>query len=438
MTGGDRGRAGNDRVPAGGSGDTPEEAAQSGGATTPGWLTDSGRFRRIGSALNWVADRVVVVGADPAGAVAAMAAGIRSEQDVVTVIAPLDAFDDWSVVATVLPIAVPPGSRARVAVPGTAGGLAGRLARELTATLDAPRTELLLVPGGSLFAVDGWLRHTPDGVTAPAGLRIPRPPWEEDVDACCAAAATAPGELVLLPVPAGMWLFRHPAGTPMPELDDIAYGVPVDPARPLLLVGRPGQPEPGEEVLSAVLDGLPPRLRRHLVLAPYGSATVTARVAAKLAREVDHPVAVRTRPPIAAEGNTPADPVEGTTGVPVPAIQRVLVLREPPTRAGDADSRSALPDGPAPPAAGMGGSGSVAFEPGGSAPDGPASPVAPGTGAEAVHLVRLPVGPRSSSGAGAPDATAWLGETTVPLPVGPPPVRPSPFRVLARHSVRWS
>ncbi|WP_433533068.1 discoidin domain-containing protein [Micromonospora sp. CA-263727] len=277
----------------------------SGDRDRAGWLTDTGRFRRIGSALNWVGERVVVVGGDPAGRVPAMAAGLSAEPDVVTVIGPLDADDDRSVIETVLPIAVPPGSRARVVVPGAGATLAGRLARELTAVLDAPRTQVLLVPGGSLFAVDGWLRHTPDGTVTPAGRRSPEPRWERDVDEFCAAEATAAGELTLLPIPAGMWLFRHSPDRSGPDLDDIVYGVPADPTRPLLVVGRPGQPDPSDDELGALLHRLAPRLRRRLVLAPYGSATPAVAVAAKLARADAHPVTVRTGLPVLASDGRP-------------------------------------------------------------------------------------------------------------------------------------
>ncbi|WP_432049430.1 discoidin domain-containing protein [Verrucosispora sp. NA02020] len=273
-----------------------------GAESNPESLADSSRFRKLGSALNWVGDRVAVVGADPTGAVAAAATGLAAERDVVTVVGPLDTAEDWAFVETVLPIAVPPGSRARVAVAGAAGrGLAGRLARELTATLDVPRAEVLLVPGGSLFAVDGWLRHTPDGVASPAGHRSPQPPWENDVDKLC--AATRPGELVLLPVPAGMWLFGRLPGTPMPDYDDPAYGVPMDADRPVLLIGRPGQPEPEADAIVEFLDRLPSRLRQQLVLASYGSVTTTAAAATSLARETGVPVQVHTGlPALTPEG----------------------------------------------------------------------------------------------------------------------------------------
>ncbi|MER5455600.1 discoidin domain-containing protein [Micromonospora sp. NPDC002389] len=301
---------------------SPPEPAGPGAESNPESLADSSRFRKLGSALNWVGDRVAVVGADPAGVLTAAATGLVAEPDVVTVIGPLDSAEDWSFVETVLPIAVPPGGRGRIAVAGAAGrGPVGRLARELTATLDVPRAEVLLVPGGSLFAVDGWVRHTPDGVASPAGHRSPQPSWEDDVDELC--AATYPGELVLLPVPAGMWLFRRLPGTPMPDYDDPAYGVPMDADRPVLLVGRPGQPEPEADAVVEFLDRLPSPLRQQLVLASYGAVTTAATAATSLARESGAPVQVHTGlPSLTPDGRPTSLAVDhsGATWEPVATV----------------------------------------------------------------------------------------------------------------------
>ncbi|MEU4645398.1 discoidin domain-containing protein [Micromonospora sp. NPDC023814] len=298
--------------------------------TAPGWLTDTGAFRRIGSALHWVGDRVAVVGGDPAAA--EIAAELPAEPDAVTVVAPLDTADDVAVVEAVLPIAVPPGSRARVAMPGMGSAgreLAGRLARELTATVETPDGDLVLVPGGSLFAADGWLRHTPDGAATLAGRRSPRPRWEDDVDRLCADAhALAPGHRVL-PLPAGIWLLPDPPGTPLPGLDDPAYSVPMDVARPVLLVGRPGHPEPPEEAIRAVVGGLPSGARRRLVLAPYGPGTTTAAAAAHLAGEAGHPVQVRTGLPVLAADGRPTSVAVDASGAAWEPLATALVF--PPT-----------------------------------------------------------------------------------------------------------
>ena len=292
------------------TGDHLPEAADGGGrpraTTSPGWLADTGAFRRIGSALHWVGDRVAVVGDDPAAT--AIAAELPAEPDAVTVVAPLASADDVSVVEAVLPIAVPPGSRARLAMPGMGAAgreLAGRLAQELTATVETPSRDLVLAPGGALFAADGWLRHTPDGAAVLAGRRSPEPRWEDDVDRLCGDAhALAPGHL-LLPLPAGIWLLPHMPDTPLPDLDDPAYSIPMDGARPVLLVGRPGQPEPPEEAIRAVVGGLASRVRRRLVLAPYGPGTTTAAAAAQLAAETGQPVLVHTGLPVLAADGRP-------------------------------------------------------------------------------------------------------------------------------------
>ncbi|BCB86522.1 discoidin domain-containing protein [Phytohabitans suffuscus] len=268
---------------------------------SPSWLTDTGRWRRIGSALHWVGDRVAVVGADPDGAVAAMAAEFAPEPDVVTVLGRLDMDDDGSLVEAVWPIAVPPGSRGRLAVGGAGApesGMGARLASELTATVIAPRSDVLLAPGGSIFAVDGWMRYDASGSTTSAGRRTPAPEWESDVDAVLAHPPY--GALVVLPVPAGLWIFPDLPGTPPPNLDDLAYSVPVHRTRPVLLIGRPGFPAPGEEAIVAVARALPPPLRRRLVLAPYGPVLGTAPAAARLAREDGHPVTVATGIPVLA------------------------------------------------------------------------------------------------------------------------------------------
>ncbi|WP_244200610.1 hypothetical protein [Micromonospora arborensis] len=261
-----------------------------------GWLTGSGQWSGIGSALNWIGDRVAVVGPDPGGVVAAMAAGVPAEPGVVTVIGLLDDRDDaWSVVEAVLPIAVPPGSRGRLAVADAGApevGPALRLARELTATIIAPRTDVLLVPGGSLFAVDGWLRYDASGGSDPAGRRTPRPEWEARVEELRVPEGIGNG-LSLLPIPAGVWLFPQEPGTPAPDLDDPAYGIPLDAERPVLLIGRPGQPDVSEEVIRAVVRALPGPL-----LAPYGSVASTIDAATSLAREDGRPIIVTTGVPV--------------------------------------------------------------------------------------------------------------------------------------------
>ncbi|MER7169046.1 hypothetical protein ABT336_23635, partial [Micromonospora sp. NPDC000207] len=289
---------------------------------------DPAWHRRLGSALNWVGDRVAVVGADPAGAVAAGAAGLPTEPGVVTVVSPLTRDDDWSVVEMVLPIAVPPGSRARLAVADAAGRkLAGRLARELTATVDAPQGDLLLVPGGSLFAVDGWWRHTVDGATAEVGRRCPLPDWEGDLDALCADPGDSP-ELTLVPVPAGIWAYPAQGEASAPELDDPAYDIPMDVAGPVLVVGRPGHPEPTVAAVAALLDRIPPSVRQRLVLVPYGAATAMVEAGAALAREAGHEVHLRTGlPALTPDGRAASRVVDGTgvgaglgTGLVLPPV----------------------------------------------------------------------------------------------------------------------
>jgi hypothetical protein len=93
----------------------------------------------------------------------------------------LDERTDWPMVENILRTAVPPGGRCRLAVAGAAGlARVAKLAEVLAIEMIAPRGDVLLVPGASLFAVHPWWLHT--GGARPAG-RTPMPKWEADVDA---------------------------------------------------------------------------------------------------------------------------------------------------------------------------------------------------------------------------------------------------------------
>nr|WP_221382700.1 discoidin domain-containing protein [Actinoplanes polyasparticus] len=263
--------------------------------------------------VTWISECVGVVGNDPA--VAEAAARLAADPTAVTVIGPRDGDDIWPSVEAALPIMVPPGGRARIVV-ADAGrperGFAARLARELSGPVVAPRGDVVLVPGGTLFAPYGWFEYTAAGEHRPAGRRAPRPRWEADVDR---ASSDGPGRVIVRPVPAGLWIFTADPDAPMPDLSDLAYSVPMDDARPVLLIGRPGHPEPADEDVLALVDQLPPALRSRLVLAPYGPAVGTPGLAASLARRLSVPVDVSTGLPmltfdgrlVSLAGSVPAD-----------------------------------------------------------------------------------------------------------------------------------
>ncbi|MEV5539841.1 hypothetical protein AB0L13_23580 [Saccharopolyspora shandongensis] len=123
----------------------------------------------------------------------------------------------------------------------------------------APTGELVVVPGGSVFAVGnsggaGWNRFRRGAQSAPAGYRLPRPGWE----AMLPAASHLEGDLVFEHVPAGLLVrnvrSRHTGS------DDPAWGVPVDARHPLVLLGCPGEDDLPQEPLVAGLRRLPPQL----------------------------------------------------------------------------------------------------------------------------------------------------------------------------------
>jgi hypothetical protein len=261
------------------------------------------------AALHWLSDTLVVVGPDEDGAIAAVASRLPPEPGVVTVVAELVGPDDWDVLTEVLPIAVPPGSATRLCVSGVASPAAsGRapaavLASVLQADVLAPAGRLLLVPGGALFAVDGWRRYDGQGLIARTGRRAPRPAWEAAVDG---AAGRAGRGLVATPIPAGVWVHRADPGA---RLDELPYSVPVDPRRPLLVLGRPGTPAPDPGEVDRLVAALP----ASTLVAPYGTTGHAGAVlVARLVRQWQALVEVATGlPTLDASGklvHTSVDP----------------------------------------------------------------------------------------------------------------------------------
>ncbi|WP_326550886.1 discoidin domain-containing protein [Micromonospora sp. NBC_01813] len=230
--------------------------------------------------LRWLSDTVAIVGAPDDGAIAEMARSIPTVAGVVTVVGHLGRPQAWQAVAEALPIAVPPRTSALLAVAGagapddTGRVPAAVLAEQLGSDVLAPAGRLLLVPGAALFAVDGFRRFAPAAEPVAAGLRHPTPGWAADIDAL--PAGGDPG-LVRVAIPAGVWVHPHVPDLAAPGLDDLAYAIPVDVDRPVLLVGRPGCPPPEVDEVLAVVDALPARLRTRLIVVPYGSGAQVCR-----------------------------------------------------------------------------------------------------------------------------------------------------------------
>jgi hypothetical protein len=204
----------------------------------------------------------------------------------------------------------------RLVVSGAGSGaadrpaLAQRIADAWGLGVIAPGGSALLVPGGTLFVPDapepsgGWQLFQPGTEPTPLGARHPAPGWQTAFAAL--PAHTAAGHAVR-PVPAGVLL--QPPGTPPPVPGDLCYAVPVDTARPTVLVGVPG-PGGGARIpaddLAALLAALPPAVRDHIRVAP-GAEGDLLPVVQQVTGALDIEVEVLTGPPLAVRATTPAD-----------------------------------------------------------------------------------------------------------------------------------
>ncbi|MDR7274278.1 hypothetical protein [Catenuloplanes atrovinosus] len=318
--------------------------------TLPGHLFPTAPRRGTASALNWVGEHLAVVGPDPGGAITSMASLLPAEPGVVTVVGQLAGPADWALITEVLPIAVPPGAAARLAVSGAGmstakGAPAADLAAQLQADVYAPNGQLLLVPGGGMFAVDEWRWFTADGQVRQGGRRHPRPAWEAEADMLVRHAT--PG-IRAYAIPAGIWLFADVPGMPDPDLDDLVLAVPMDMERVTVVIGRPGTPPPGVDACLSVIEALDP----SMVLAPYGgTATEALRIAEIIAERWDRPVEIATGLPTLDDEyrlvSVAVDPDGGSWWTP-PVSRLRCVPGVPPAPAGRldllADLRPAGPD----------------------------------------------------------------------------------------------
>jgi hypothetical protein len=164
---------------------------------------------------------------------------------------------------------------ARTGSQGPSGGppLAARLADRLGVGVVAPDGEMIALRGGELFSAGvnaGWLGFAPGRRPEWNGPRYPAPPWQDALQ----SARPSPRPRVrhrtssATPTPAGLWL-RVDGAAPLP-LVDLGFGVPVEPARPVILVGAPGEPLPDLAELADLIDTMPATLRETIVVAPYG------------------------------------------------------------------------------------------------------------------------------------------------------------------------
>ena len=170
-------------------------------------------------------------------------------------------------------------STVRLALSGAGGdrpgrpAMAQRLADAWGIEVIAPAAGVMIVPGGSLFALGtdppepGWRSFRPGMKPTPLGRRSPAPLWQSALARL--SGQTAQG-WVVEQVPAG--IFVRPGG--VPRAGNLCYAVPVDGDHLTVLVG--GSESDDTEIpaqdLAALLVALPETTRSGVRLAPCGSA----------------------------------------------------------------------------------------------------------------------------------------------------------------------
>jgi hypothetical protein len=212
--------------------------------------------------------------------------------------------------------------------------LARRIADAWKLTVVAPAGDVLLMPGGMLFAhvADGdaqWWSFAPDSEPTPLGPRWPAPTWSTGGSAAVGVRAASPGEpastdvaapqggpvptgaaappgrSTLTAVPAGLLVQR--AGTPPPVPGDLAYAVPAVHDRPSILVDA-GVTATGLVTALSSLTARPEWRRHPLHLVPVGARDLLP-LGQAVARDLEVDVEVLTGPPVnVAEAHHDAGP----------------------------------------------------------------------------------------------------------------------------------
>jgi hypothetical protein len=109
------------------------------------------------------------------------------------------------------------------------------------------------------------------------------PPWRSLLPDDLPAAVTR--------TPAGLWV-RRPGGPPAGPADP-GFTVPPTGGRPVLLIGRPGEPAPAVAAVAGLVDTLSPELRDRWVLVPYGPMPAGEAVGQQLADRLGRTVRAR-------------------------------------------------------------------------------------------------------------------------------------------------
>ncbi len=194
--------------------------------------------------------------------------------------------------------------------------LAQRIADAWETVVVAPSGDVVLAPGGTLFARPGdrsdgdlepqWLSFARGTRPKPLGSRWPAPAWQSALG----DLGIPDGPCELTHVPAGVLV--RPAGSPEPGPGDLPYAIPAHPERPSVLVGLPDTPRVAAADLVAALSGAASgtELRRHpLRLVPSGGGDLLP-LGQTVARELRLDVEVLTGLPV----DLAYDPGEETDG----------------------------------------------------------------------------------------------------------------------------
>ncbi|GAB2800277.1 hypothetical protein GCM10027176_00320 [Actinoallomurus bryophytorum] len=215
--------------------------------------------------------------------------------------------------------------------PSGAPAVAARLADRLGVGVLAPDGELIALRGGELFSAGrgaGWLGFHRDGPPEWTGPRYPAPAWQAALPRELGSAkprglsrfrsrerrGTA-GPVTVTAIPAGLWV--RAAGTAPLPLADLGFGVPVEPARPIVLVGAPGEQVPGVAELATFFETLPRVVRENALLVPYAQSPETcAALAQGIADRLDITVRAYHALPHYTTGGTRRFAIFDATGSP--------------------------------------------------------------------------------------------------------------------------
>lgn len=166
-----------------------------------------------------------------------------------------------------------------------------RLAESLGVEVLAPDGALSLAPGGLLFVGGGvWRCFRPSDTSRPWGTRFPQPAWE----ALLPQEPITVSGLTVEPIPAG--LLVRPEGASQASPVDPAFAVAVDPSRPRLVLGRPGEPGYSPAQAASLLT----QLRTPVELVPHTPRVATTDWLAEVAGRLGHEVRAATGMPLYA------------------------------------------------------------------------------------------------------------------------------------------